>query len=70
MNSVIPMMFGLGNTLGPVGMGYALTYVNIDTGWMLIGVSTFIFSLFMLSLEKFEGKKTVPPISTQVMDVR
>jgi MFS family permease len=58
MNSVIPMMFGLGETLGPVGMGYALTYVSIDTGWMLIGISTFIFSMFMFGLEKFEAQKS------------
>lgn len=67
MNSVIPMMFGLGNTLGPVGMGYALTYVSIDTGWMLIGISTFIFSLFMFGLEKVEAQKTVQHIDTQVI---
>ena len=59
MNSVMPMMFGLGNTLGPVGMGYALTYVSMDTGWMLIGISTFIFSLLMLGLEKVEAKESV-----------
>jgi len=70
MNSVVPMIFGLGETLGPVGMGYALTYMSIDTGWILIGVSTFIFSLFMLGLERVEAKKTIQSIGTQVIDVK
>ncbi len=70
MNSVVPMIFGLGETLGPVGMGYALTYMSIDTGWMLIGVSTFIFSVFMLGLEKGEAKKTVHHFPTQAHDVK
>ncbi|HEY8910883.1 MAG TPA: MFS transporter [Desulfosporosinus sp.] len=57
MNSVVPMIFRLGDTLGPVGMGYALTYVSMDTGWKFIGISTFIFSLLMLALEKVEARE-------------
>jgi len=70
MNSVIPVMFGLGETLGPVGMGYALTYVSMDTGWMFIGITTFIFSLFMLGLEKVEAKNTLQHVGTQVINVK
>ncbi len=65
MNSVIPVMFGLGETLGPVGMGYALTYVSMDTGWMFIGITTFIFSLFMLGLEKVEAKGIIKRVGTE-----
>lgn len=49
---------------------YALTYMSIDTGWMLIGISTFIFSLLMLGLEKVEAQKTIQPIGTHVTDVK
>lgn len=70
MNSVVPMIFSLGETLGPVGMGYALTYISIDTGWKLIGISTLIFSLFMFGLEKVEARKTVRHIRTQVLDLK
>lgn len=70
MNSVIPMIFSLGETLGPVGMGYALIYISIDTGWMLVGISTLVFSLFMLGLEKVEAKKTGRPIHIPVIDVK
>lgn len=64
MNSVMPMMFGLGTTLGPVSMGFALTYVSLDIGWLFIGISTFIFALLMLGLEKAEAQKVV-----QAMDI-
>ncbi len=57
MNSVVPMIFGLGNTFGPLGMGYVLNYVTIDTGWRLIGISTLIFTLLMLGLEKLDLQK-------------
>lgn len=59
MNAVIPMIFGLGHTLGPLGMGKALTYVNIETGWVLIGVSTLIFSVLMFILERFDEQKAI-----------
>ena len=70
MNSVIPMIFSLGETLGPVGMGYALIYISIDTGWMLVGISTLVFSLFMLGLEKVEAKKTGRHIRIPVIEVK
>lgn len=66
MNSFIPMMFSLGTTLGPVSMGYALTYMSIDTAWLLIGIFTLIFSLLMLGLEKVEAHKLVHPIGTRL----
>ncbi len=70
MSSVVPMIFGLGETLGPVGMGYALAYMSIDTGWMLIGISTFIFALFMFGLEKYEVHQTTQLVGTQVIEAK
>lgn len=64
------MIFSLGETLGPVGMGYALIYISIDTGWMLIGISTLVFSLLMLGLEKGDAKKRRRHIRTQVINVK
>ncbi|WP_407306177.1 MFS transporter [Desulfosporosinus sp. SB140] len=59
MNSLVPMVFRLGDTLGPVGMGYILTYISIDCGWRLIGVSTFFCTLLMFGLEKWEARQNV-----------
>ena len=70
MNSVMPMMFGLGNNFRTGGYGVCPNYMSIDTGWMLIGISTLIFSLFMLGLEKVETQKTVQPIGYSVISVK
>lgn len=58
MSSVIPMLSGLGFTLGPLGMGKVLNYVSIDTGWIALGISTLVFTVFMKVLERFEKHQT------------
>lgn len=58
MSAVIPMLSGLGFTLGPLGMGKALNYISIETGWIALGVSTLIFTVFMRILERFEKRET------------
>lgn len=65
MNSIVPMIFRLGDTLGPVGMGYILTYISIDSGWRLIGISTLFFALLMFGLEKWEEREN-PQVQQQV----
>ncbi len=54
MNAVVPMIFGLGHTLGPAGMGKVLAYVSMENGWLLIGVSMLIFAGLMYGLERWE----------------
>jgi MFS family permease len=54
MSSIIPMLSGLGFTLGPLGMGKVLNYVSIDTGWIALGISTLLFTVLMKKLERFE----------------
>lgn len=56
MNAIIPMLFNLGHTLGPVGMGLALRYVSLEAGWRGIGISTLIFALLMGGLEFYEKR--------------
>lgn len=57
MNAFVPMIFGLGNTLGPLGMGKVLEYISIESGWLLIGLSTLGFSALMYGLEKSEARR-------------
>ncbi|HEX3015207.1 MAG TPA: MFS transporter [Desulfobacteria bacterium] len=56
ISAVIPMMFHLGNTLGPLGMGKVLTVLSLDNGWRLLGVSTLMFSMLMWRLERREQR--------------
>lgn len=58
MSAIIPMLSGLGFTLGPLGMGKVLNYVSIDTGWIALGISTLIFTVFMKILERAEKRGT------------
>ncbi len=58
MSSVIPMLSGLGFTLGPLGMGKVLNHVSIDTGWIALGISTLIFTVFMRILERVEKRES------------
>jgi MFS family permease len=66
MSAFIPMIYGLGNTLGPLGMGTMLKYISINTGWKVLGISTLIFSVFMWILETFEQRE-IKRETTQVV---
>lgn len=58
MSAIIPMLSGLGFTLGPLGMGKVLNYVSIETGWMALGISTLVFTGFMRILQRVEKRGT------------
>lgn len=58
MSAIIPMLSGLGFTLGPLGMGKALNYMSIETGWIALGISTLTFTGFMRILQRFEKGQT------------
>ncbi|WP_242825986.1 MFS transporter [Clostridium tunisiense] len=56
MSAVLPIIFGAGHTLGPIGMGKILNLTSIEGGWKLVGVICIIASAIMLSLEAWERK--------------
>lgn len=62
MNAVVPMIFGLGHTLGPAGMGKILAYVSMESGWLLIGISTLVFAALMYGLEKWETSHAIDAV--------
>lgn len=66
MSAVIPMLFNLGHTLGPVGMGIVLNYVSLETGWKGLGISTLIFAILMGGLEFAEKRNQRVEINPQV----
>lgn len=59
MNAVLPIIFGLGYTLGPVTMGKALGYISIESAWLILGMVGIISSIFMFGLERYDEKKKV-----------
>lgn len=59
MNAVIPIILGMGHTLGPVGMGKLLTYVSIEYAWLGVGAFTVVSSFLMYLLGKYEEKTSL-----------
>lgn len=59
MNAVIPIIFGMGYTLGPVTMGKALGYISIESAWLILGLIAIISSIFMFGLEKYDEKEKI-----------
>ncbi|MDA8442693.1 MAG: MFS transporter [Peptococcaceae bacterium] len=57
MSAVLPMIMGLGYTIGPIGMGNILAYTTIERGWLLIGVSTLLFTCLMYGLERWDRRE-------------
>jgi Arabinose efflux permease len=54
MSSVLPVILGMGYTLGPMVMGKALTFISIETGWLILGCVALISSFLMRRLESYE----------------
>ncbi|WP_041219729.1 MFS transporter [Desulfitobacterium dichloroeliminans] len=59
MTSTLAIIFDSGYTLGPLGMGIALTYIEMGTGWIALGVSTLMFTALMKMLEYRERQITL-----------
>ena len=66
MSAVIPMIFGMGQTLGPIGMGQILNHTNIELAWLLMGGIGIIFTILMFVLEQQEEKKQIRIAEKQV----
>jgi MFS family permease len=52
MNSIIPMIMAIGQTIGPLIMGRFVTSNSINYGWRLAGFVMIIFTFLMLLLNK------------------
>lgn len=57
MNAIIPMIYGLGYTVGPLGMGQILRFVGINSAWKLAGIISIVASCFMFMLEFYNRDK-------------
>ncbi|MGF7058371.1 MDR family MFS transporter [Brassicibacter mesophilus] len=63
MSAALPIIFGMGYTLGPWGMGKILTHVTIEHAWIMIGIFGVVSTIFMLNLEKYEKKNSLQHIN-------
>ena len=57
MNAVLPIIFGMGYTLGPITMGKALGYISIESAWLILGMVAIVSSIFMYGLERYDEKQ-------------
>ncbi len=54
MSSTLPLIIGLGFTLGPIIMGRVLEYVTLTKGWRIVGFIMLLFTIWMFLLEKVD----------------
>lgn len=56
MNSVLPLIMGIGYTIAPLSTGKTLEFISIETAWKIISIVSLISALFMYLLEKMDKK--------------
>ena len=56
MNSVLPLLMGLGYTVGPILMGRIISISSIEKEWQFIGVIMLISTIFMKLLERMDNR--------------
>lgn len=57
INAILPMVMGLGHTLGPAVMGSIIIVTGINGGWIVIAVVMALFTLFTLMLDRYDSKE-------------
>jgi len=65
MSAIIPMIFGMGYTLGPIAMGQILGIMSIENAWILVGIISIVASCFMFILEICEERKVYKVVEEQ-----
>lgn len=56
MNAVLPIIMGLGYTIGPVITGNISSSLGMDTAWKIVGAIMIIFVMFTFMLEKYDNR--------------
>ena len=59
MDAVIPLIIGLGYTIGPAIMGIILKVTTIKNGWRFIGLVMLIYTFFTYLLYRYDEKTKV-----------
>ncbi|WP_139903678.1 MFS transporter [Clostridium thermarum] len=66
IGSVLPIIMGAGQILGPGVMGVILKLTGINGAWFFTGGIMSIFALFTLLLDRYENRKKVEVNTTEV----
>jgi len=65
MEAVLPIIMGLGYTIGPATMGTILKFTTIENGWKFVGGVMLIFTFFTYLLYGYDEKtKQVKPTNS------
>ncbi|MDT8716178.1 MFS transporter [Clostridium sp. 19966] len=56
INSILPVITDMGNTLGPGIMGLVLGLVNIQGAWRVVGTVMIIFAVLTVMLERYDDR--------------
>jgi len=56
VNSILPIISGLGYTIGPAFMGIILSITSINKAWIFIAAVMALFSFFTILLERYDAK--------------
>ncbi len=70
MNAVIPIVMGMGHTVGPAVMGKVLTLMSVEGAWLLVGLVAAFSTLFMRRLEKSDNALNPCGVETGKAQVR
>jgi MFS family permease len=62
MSSILPIIMGLGYTVGPIVMGKLIDSLSFSITWYIIGGIGTVATGLMIALEIYEKKHRVPPI--------
>lgn len=65
MSAMLPTIFGMGYTLGPLVMGNVLLYISIERGWIWLGIMVCVFSGLMYMLEKYDKRRALEIIESE-----
>jgi len=56
MDAVMPIIMGLGHTIGPAVMGTMLKFTNIENGWRFVGFVMLIYTFFTYLLYTYDER--------------
>lgn len=57
VSAVVPLIMGIGRSVGPLIMGYVIQATSIEDGWKLVGVVMLVGVFFMKVLDLTDAKK-------------